>query len=101
MRLEVTLFGAPQQAVYTLESVVEEEIPIPEPIRVRDKEQTYVKYTDEEKLVGEGRVGYVAQTYRVAWVDGVETGREPVAQSTYQPVAPRIYVGMTEREGGK
>lgn len=96
-QIEVTFFGAPLDAVYTLESNITQELEIPEPIRVRDKEQTYVTYMDEEMQVSEGRAGCVAQTYRVAWVAGEETGREMVATSTYQPVAPQIYVGTLLR----
>lgn len=97
MRMEVVMFGAPLEAAYTLESVLEE-IAIPEAIRVRDKDQTYVTYTDEEKQISDGRIGYLAQTYRVAWKDGAEISRTLAAESTYQPVAPRIYVGTTVRE---
>lgn len=98
MRIETTVFGAPLDAVYSLESVIAQELEIPEAVRVRDKDQTYVTYSDEEEQVGDGRIGYLAQTYRVAWADGIEVSRELAAECTYQPVAPRIYVGTTVRD---
>lgn len=98
-RIEVTIFGAPVDVLCTLESIITEEIAIPEAVRVRDKDQTYVTYIDEEMQVSDGRTGCVAETYRVVYADGVEVSRELAATSTYPPVAPQIYVGTSTRGG--
>lgn len=100
-QIEITLFGAALDMFYALESSITEVLPIPEAIRVRDKEQAYVIYTDEEMQIVDGREGYIAQTYRISLQNGEEIGRTLVTTDTYQAVAPQIYVGTTSRDVGE
>ena len=83
---------------YALESVVTQTIEIPEAVRIRDKESVYVRYTDEEEQVSDGREGCVAETYLVEYKDGEAGERTLVHTDTYQAVAPRIYVGTLVRD---
>lgn len=96
-RIEISIFGMAQEARYTLESVVTQVIAIPEPVRVKDNEQKYVLYTDEEKQTSNGREGYVVDTYLVTKKNDVVVEKTLLTTDTYQAAAPRIYVGTLER----
>ncbi|MDO5378526.1 MAG: VanW family protein [Clostridia bacterium] len=96
---EVQLIGEPLEERYALESVTEETQSIDEPVYVRDSEGRYATYTDERVPVTDGEPGYSASVYCVELsVDGEELSRHIVSTDHYDPVAPAIYVGVTERE---
>ena len=63
---------------------------------VKDKEATYVTYTDQEKLV-KAKEGYVYNSYRVKYQNGIVTDREFLYTDRYEPQPPKRYVGVTER----
>ena len=63
---------------------------------VKDKEATYVTYTDQEKLV-KAKDGYVYKSYRVKYQNGIVTDREFLYTDRYEPQPPKRYVGVTER----
>ena len=67
------------------------------PTYIKDKEGTYVKYTDQEKSVSKAKPGYVVESYRVKYEGNVETERVLLYVDTYEPKAERIYVGVTRR----
>ena len=84
---------------YKLESEVAEEIPIPEPTYIPDKDAKYVVYDDEEKQTNEGKEGHVVNVYLVTTdKNGLEISRELKYTDTYKTVQPKIYVGVTPRE---
>ena len=84
---------------YKLESEVVEEIPIPEPTYIPDKDAKYVVYDDEEKQINEGKEGHVVNVYLVTTdKNGLEISRELKYTDTYKTVQPKIYVGVTPRE---
>ena len=89
----------PDGYTYKLESEVVEEIPIPEPTYIPDKEARYVVYDDEEKQTSEGQEGHVVNVYLVTMdKNGLEVSRELKYTDTYKTVQPKIYVGVTPRE---
>ena len=95
---EVLFIGEPLEVRYALESQLEETGRITEPVYVRDREGRYATYTDERVSVSDGEPGYIARVERVTLgEDGVELARETVSEDTYAPVAPAVYVGVTER----
>ena len=76
-----------------------EEIPIPEPTYIPDKDAKYVVYDDEEKQINEGKEGHVVNVYLVTTdKNGLEISRELKYTDTYKTVQPKIYVGVTPRE---
>ena len=96
-----TIHGRPDPNGYTyrLESEVVEEIPVPEPTYVPDKNAEYVIYDDEMKEVSKGHEGHVVDVYLVT-IDakGLEVSREKKYTDTYKALTPKIYVGVTPRE---
>ena len=72
--------------------------PPSEPERRKDTSHTYVTYKDEEKQVSSAKEGYVVESYRVTYVDGVETERTLLYTDTYKARAAVIYVGTKSRE---
>jgi len=89
----------PDGYTYKLESEVVEEIPIPEPTYIPDKDAKYVVYDDEEKQTSEGQEGHVVNVYLVTMdKNGLEVSRELKYTDTYKTVQPKIYVGVTPRE---
>ena len=95
---EVLFIGEPLDARYALESQVVETGRIAEPVYVRDREGRYATYTDERVSAGDGEPGYAVRVERVTLGgDGGELARETVSEDTYAPVAPVVYVGVTER----
>lgn len=96
---KVTMYGADMGDVrYEIACKTVQEIDPPEnPTYVKDKEGTYVKYTDQEKSVAKAKPGYVVESYRVKYEGNTETERTLLYIDTYQPKAERIYVGVTKR----
>lgn len=82
---------------YGMTTEVVEELPPPETKYVRDKNQKYVIYTDQEHKTQEAQIGYVVNSYRVEYTDGVETDRVLLYKDTFEPKQETIYVGTTER----
>ncbi len=84
---------------YELQSSVVREIEAPaEPEYVKDKNQTYVTYTDEEYQVSKARKGYEVESYRVTYENEQPIARELLYTDTYAAKAARIYVGIKKRE---
>ena len=72
--------------------------PPSEPERRKDTSHTYVTYKGEEKQVSSAKEGYVVESYRVTYVDGVETERTLLYTDTYKARAAVVYVGTKSRE---
>ena len=84
--------------VQDLECKTVQELDPPEkPTYVKDKEATYVTYTDQEKSVSKAKPGYVVESYRVRYSGNTEIDRVILYTDTYEPKAERIYVGVTKR----
>lgn len=95
----VSIYGEALDEGVSYDIVTEqiETLPIPlDPVRKKDKNAKYVTYTDEEHLIS-GEVGCVIQSYRVKYVNGVETERIPLYKDRYEPKSDVIYVGVTKR----
>ena len=98
---QFVIYGRPDPNGYTYELVSEvaQELPIPEVKIVRDKEQKYVVYDDEEYIASKGEEGYVVDVYRVTKdARGLEVSREKLYTDTYKAVEPVTYVGVIPRE---
>ena len=96
---KVMMYGADMGDVrYEIECKTVQEIDPPEnPTYVKDKEGTYVTYTDQQKSVSKAKPGYVVESYRVKYSGNTETERTMLYTDTYEPKAERIYVGVTRR----
>lgn len=97
----VQIYGRPEPNNYTYELAHEtlSELPIPEPTYVKDRDQTYVTYKDQEHIVSKGAIGYVVRTYLVVRdQNGSEISRKELYTDTYSAQKPIIYVGVTSRE---
>ena len=97
---KVSMYGADMgDTRYELESVVTEELEPPEePEYIKDKNATYVTYTDQKESVSKAKKGYVVESYRVEYVGNVVTDRVKLYTDTYEPKAEKIYVGVTRRD---
>lgn len=96
-----TIHGRPDPNGYSykLESQVVEEIPVPEPTYIPDKNAEYVVYDDEMKQTSDGHEGHVVDVYLVTMDSkGLEVSREKKYTDTYKATTPKIYVGVTPRE---
>jgi len=96
-----TIHGRPDPNGYSykLESEVVEEIPVPQPTYIPDKNAEYVVYDDEMKQTSDGHVGYVVDVYLVTMDSkGLVISREKMYTDTYKATTPKIYVGVTPRE---
>ena len=95
----VTIYGQDMGDVrYEIECKTVQELDPPEkPIYVKDKDATYVTYTDQEKSVAKAKPGYVVESYRVKYAGSTEVERVMLYSDTYEPKAERIYVGVTKR----
>ena len=94
----VRIYGQyPGDVYYKLEAELVETLypPVDEKI-VKDKEGTYVTYTDQEKVV-KAKEGYVYKSYRVKYVNGAFDSREWLFTDRYEPQPQKRYVGVTER----
>ena len=99
-RCRFTIHGRPDPNGYSyhLEPVVKEEIPIPEPTYIPDKDAQYVVYDDETYQASKGEEGYIVDVYRVTLDrNGNEVARDKVYTDTYKAVAPVTYVGVMPR----
>ena len=96
---KVTMYGEDMGDVrYEIECKTVQELDPPEkPVYVKDKEATYVTYTDQEKSVAKAKPGYVVESYRVKYSGKTELERVMLYSDTYEPKAERIYVGVTKR----
>ena len=96
---KVSMYGADMGDVrYEIECKTVQELDPPEkPTYVKDKEGTYVTYTDQEKSVSKAKPGYVVESYRVRYSGNTEVDRVLLDTDTYEPKAERIYVGVTRR----
>jgi len=84
---------------YALEAKTMQELEPPtEPEYVKDKKAQYVTYTDQQKVVAKAQKGFVVDSYRVTYVDGVETERFYLFTDRYEPKPEQIYVGTQRRE---
>ena len=84
---------------YKLESTVREELPIPEPTYIPDKDAQYVVYDDETYQASEGDEGYIVDVYLVTLDQaGKEISREFKYTDTYKTKTPKVYIGVTPRE---
>lgn len=72
------------------------ELPIPEATMTPDKKAEHVIYNDETFTVA-GRIGYEVDSYKVKYVGGEEVERTHMYHDLYEPVAPVIYTGVSER----
>ena len=96
---KVMMYGADMGDVrYEMECKTVQEIDPPEtPDYVKDKEGTYVTYTDQQKSVSKAKPGYVVESYRVKYEGNTEVERAMLYSDTYEPKAEKIYVGVTRR----
>lgn len=100
-RCKFTIYGRPDPngCSYKLESVVREEIPIPEPTYIPDEEMKYVVYDDETEQVSHGAAGYIVDVYLVTLdSQGLPVSRELQYTDTYKAQIPKVYVGVMPRE---
>ena len=100
-RCRFTIHGRPDPNGYTyhLEPVVKQEIPIPEPTYIPDKNAQYVVYDNETHQTSKGELGYIVDVYLVTKDSkGLEVARELRYTDTYKAQTPKIYVGVTPRE---
>ena len=96
-----TIHGRPDPNGYTykLDSEIKEEIPVPEPTYIPDKDAQYVIYDDETYQASKGDKGYVVDVYLVTMDSkGLEISREYKYTDTYKAKTPKIYVGVTPKE---
>ena len=100
-RCRFTIHGRPDPNGYSyhLEPVVKQEIPIPEPTYIPDKNAQYVVYDNETHQTSKGELGYIVDVYLVTKDSkGLEVARELRYTDTYKAQTPKIYVGVTPRE---
>ncbi|MBR5546670.1 MAG: VanW family protein [Clostridia bacterium] len=99
---DVRIYGPSLNGLsYKLESEVAEVIPKPlTPTTLKDKEATYVTYTDEQHVI-EGREGYIVNTYLVTSQNGYAIARDLITTDEYPCKEDIIYIGKKERTGGK
>ncbi|MBQ9251145.1 MAG: VanW family protein [Clostridia bacterium] len=97
---KVMMYGADMGDVrYEIECKTVQEIDPPEtPTYIKDKDATYVTYTDQQKSVSKAKPGYVVESYRVKYQGNTEVERALLYSDTYEPKPERVYVGVTKRE---
>ena len=81
-----------------LTQTVQELEPPDVPEYVKDRNGTYVTYTDQQKSVRKKQKGYVVDSYCVTYVNGVEVSRKLLAEDVYKAKPELIYVGVTTRK---
>jgi len=83
---------------YSLRTETVETIPAPlTAIYRKDTHQTYVKYTDQEKLVRKAREGYINETYLQRWEGNALVEETLVSRDTCAPREAIYYVGTQMR----
>lgn len=97
---KVMIYGADMGDVrYEIECKTVRELDPPEkPSYIKDKEGTYVTYTDQQKSVSKAKPGYVVESYRVRYSGNTEIDRTMLYTDTYEPKPERIYVGVKRRD---
>ncbi len=91
------IYGQALEAGVTYDLVATQtELPIPEATMVPDKKAEHVIYSDETHTVA-GRIGYEVDSYKIKYVNGEEVERTHMYHDLYEPVAPVIYTGVSER----
>ena len=96
---KVSMYGEDMGDVrYELESEITETLPAPfNPVYVKDTNQTYVTYKDQQETVSKAKEGYVVKSSRVKY-DGIDqTERKELFTDRYEPKPERIYVGVKDR----
>lgn len=95
----VSIYGYKEDDIeYKIESTTLEELDPPlEPKYIDDKYATYVKYTDQQKVVQKSKKGYVVESYLVKYQNGNEIDRKKISKDVYKPQQERVYVGVTPR----
>ena len=98
LQCEVRIYGPSLGNItYELQAEVVQNILKPvEPIYKADEDGDYVTYIDETKTI-KGRDGYVVDSYRVTYTDGVMTARDKLYTDTYPEKADTIYTGVQQR----
>ncbi len=71
--------------------------PPEEPEYVKDTKHEYTTYVDQEYVYRKAKEGCVVESYRVKYVNGVETERTYLYTDTYKAKSEIIYVGTLER----
>lgn len=83
---------------YKLRSEKVEILPAPyEEEIVKDKNHTYVTYTDEEYVYRKARDGYITETYLECYQNGVLISQKKVSRDTCKARSKVIYVGTKQR----
>ncbi len=89
--------GLEDDATYDIVTV-ETVIPAPtETEYIRDKNQKYVTYTDQEYEYRKASSGMSVDSYRVKYVKGKEVSREFLYTDVYKEKTRQVYVGIRER----
>ncbi|MBE0601622.1 MAG: VanW family protein [Firmicutes bacterium] len=96
---EVRIYGLDLGDVtYKLETETVEVLQPPStPKYVKDTDGTHVIYTDELIHKSDAAVGYLIDTYRDTYVNGVKTDREKLMRSRYNASAEEYWIGVTQR----
>ncbi len=97
---EVSMYGLSLGDVsYELRTQEIRKIPIPaEPQIIKDTDQTYVKYVDQEYTADKGKEGHVVASFLVKKQNGVEVETKQLYEDTYREKAAKVYVGVLPRE---
>jgi vancomycin resistance protein YoaR len=96
---EVRIYGMSLgDTTYALSTETVEVLQPPvEPVYIEDVDSTYVTFTDETKDISEATVGYVVDTYRDTYVNGVLMEHKKLTRSTYPAYPKKIWVGTIQR----
>lgn len=97
----VDIYGEalPDGVTYDLVAETVEVIPAPvDPEYVEDKKGEHVTYIDETPVQKrKASDGYIVETFRVEYLNGVEVNRTFVARDTYKAKAQQLWVGIEDR----
>ncbi len=96
---EVRIYGIDLGDVtYKLETEVVEVLQPSSTIEyVDDKDGTHVTYTDEVAHKSDASVGYIIDTYRDTYVNGVKTAHDKLMRSRYNASPEQYWQGVTQR----
>lgn len=96
--LEVQIIGKRLETRYQLETRATQGETIEEPVYYRDRDGEYATYTDEQVAVHDGLPGWKATVVRQTLdSEGNVLEEQEITTDSYAPVAPVIYVGVTQR----
>lgn len=95
----VYIYGASMDNVsYKLETKQVQVLEPPtEPEYKKDTDKLYVTYTDEEYQYSKAYKGYVVESYRVKYVDGIAVEHTLLYTDTYKARPAIVYVGTSKR----